>query len=444
MCKDVRVQAAKEAALRRLLLAVSRELREPANGVLAAAALLARRESVAQDPEASFCARALGASCRLLLGIVQNVLCMRRVETGELEVSAEAFDPAAAADDVLQVCRLSSAGAATVTLRAAPLPRAVVGDASVFTQGLQNLVTNALRFEAGRGVRVWLRCEAVAASEDATHALLATVADQGRGLTAEEVETVFRAYAAAPSERGGGTGLGLFVAREYARRAGGDVTVVSEPGKGAAFTLRLPVRVTAADAEDWAQRVAAAGAALPAPQSAAGRPRSPSPPPRSSVAPDGLSTPPPKRQHSAAGRRLRVLLAEDHELNRLLVQRLLSQAGFDVRTAVDGADALQQLRAGATSFHLALLDMAMPELSGPEAARAFRAWEAERSTPSASRLPIVALTANVLEQHAAECAAAGMDAFLTKPLRAGALAQLRDMAADYAARTSAQSGGFLD
>lgn len=126
------------------------------------------------------------------------------------------------------------------------------------------------------------------------------------------------------------------------------------------------------------------------------------------------------------------------------MQRLLSQAGFDVRTAVDGADALQQLRAGATSFHLALLDMAMPELSGPEAARAFRAWEAERSTPSASRLPIVALTANVLEQHAAECAAAGMDAFLTKPLRAGALAQLRDMAADYAARTSAQSGGFLD
>jgi CheY-like chemotaxis protein len=127
------------------------------------------------------------------------------------------------------------------------------------------------------------------------------------------------------------------------------------------------------------------------------------------------------------------------------VKRLLElSAGFEVRTGINGKEALDALVAAFTAGcppHIAVIDMSMPVMSGPEATRAFREWEQAHLPPGAPRLPVLCLTANVLEEHAAECAAAGMDTMLTKPLRADALAGLRARAATYAAALTASSYG---
>jgi CheY-like chemotaxis protein len=403
-------------------------------------------------------------------------------------------------------------------------------------------VTNALKFENGRGVTVTVACRAggaggtaidAAAEEDGsaaaaaasaeakeaergggastTHTLEVTVTDRGHGLSAAECERIFQAYEAAPSSRGGGTGLGLFsacpfprssacacrhltislvvaavpaVSRACARRAGGDVSVRSAPGRGAAFTLRFPVRVRDDVAAAWDAALAQQVAAAPPAEESAAPAAAPTFAAAATAAGEPAAAPQQEQQQ------LRCLLAEDNKLNLLLVKRLLEQhAGFSVETAVNGREALDKLTSlcarRSTSPHVAVIDMQarprarvracvhccarpdvlcrpcrqcrqMPFLSGPgaftstrpsartaahaadapatraEATRAFRAWEAAqpREWP---RLPVYCLTANVLEEHRLECAAAGMDAgFLTKPLRADALADMRRVAEAHA------------
>ncbi len=126
VCKSLQSQKEKEQALRSLLLSISHELRTPAQSGLAASQLLAARGSVAADDEALFLVQAIGASCRLLLGMVSNVLSMRNIESGELEMHPSAFDPRAAVHDLLQVCRLGCATSDIVwTDEDEPLPAEV-------------------------------------------------------------------------------------------------------------------------------------------------------------------------------------------------------------------------------------------------------------------------------------------------------------------------------
>jgi CheY-like chemotaxis protein len=231
-----------------------------------------------------------------------------------------------------------------------------------------------------------------------THVLEASVADRGRGMSAQQCDSIFQPYEAAASSAGGGacstrcirhgyaaadvllfvagTGLGLFISRACARRAGGDVSVVSAPGCGATFTLRFPVHVPSAAAAAWAAAAAAfrqqpttekQSPTPPAAPAAPPPPGTPSPAKRARVeggaaaaaAPACVTAPPQQQQQ------LRCLLADDAMLNLLLVQRLLQQhAGFAVRTAVNGREAYDLLVAACVAGeppHIAVLDMQMPQ-----------------------------------------------------------------------------------
>ena len=443
VCRSLRGQAAREAAVRSLMLSVSRDIRTPAQSGLAAAALLAQHSSICADPESRVLVSAIQASCSLLLNMASNAVSLRSVEDGTLEMRPALFDPAEAIDELLRVCNLGRAGhdgadapkAAALAPGGRPLPARVRGDCALFCHALQNLLTNAIKYHDGTGVRVSVACEPGVAAPtsdlvneapttpaqtspgggsegwEPTHTLLVTVTDGGRGLTAEQQARIFNAYECAPASQGGGHGLGLYIARACARRAGGEVSVRSAPGQGSAFTLAFPVEIAKEEEPTPAS-----------PKRRRSEERAPSEMPIA-------ASPPGEVASDGGGAPLRALLADDNRLNLLLLSKLLPMAGFShVTVCDDGAQSLEALTSGEV-FHLVVLDMCMPT-PGPEVARSLRAWEAERG---AARLPLYCLTANVLEEHRAECESAGFDGFLTKPLRRENLAELRRHAQAYAA-----------
>jgi CheY-like chemotaxis protein len=198
----------------------------------------------------------------------------------------------------------------------------------------------------------------------------------------------------------------LAVSQAYAQLMGGTLSVESELGKGSTFTLRVPVRLL--DADEVAA-VAAANEASEAPQQAAQSPQEQHA--TADTAANKLEEAAQRRrakgaEEAAQPPQPRVLVADDHPLNLRLISRLLQLQGFEITAVADGGAALEALEAlteaGTVPFDLAVLDMNMPIMSGPEAAAAYRQWEAA-ARPDAMRLPIIALTANALEEHAAEC-----------------------------------------
>ena len=420
ICKDLSPQFGRDDVLRRLLVCVSRRLRDPATAVLVAAELL-----VAHVPDADAgLLSALGASCRLLLCVLRNVLSARAADELEPPPADAPFDPRAAACDVVNVLRTLYGAALELDAADASLPSVVMGDRELFCHILMNIAGNACKFEAGGGVRVHMRWD-----DDAAQQLVVAVTDFGVGVSDEDAASLFQPYEAAPAAQGGGAGLGLFVARRAARRMGGDI-VLEQPGAGTTFTLRLPVRPPAAacDAESAALSPCPSPGTLPA--AAAWQCQRPV---LLSGDEDGGAAP--------EGAALRCLLVDDHVLNLRVVSRMLLRAGFgSVDIAADGADALRKLRAAFAEGvppHCVLMDMCMPVMSGPEASAAFRDWELERTENALAapmRLPIVAFTANVLREQHAECMAAGMDAVAVKPLQRNDVEALLQCARTYAAQ----------
>jgi CheY-like chemotaxis protein len=258
---------------------------------------------------------------------------------------------------------------------------------------------------------------------DGTDMLRVSVRDSGRGLSDAEKLSCFNAYAKASLESGGGTGLGLFISNAFAKLMGGTLKVESKLGEGATFTLAVPVRILTD--EEVAASIAGSRE-LSAASTAIDVSTGLMPPLRGCkrLLPDA----------AASAQRYCCLLADDHRLNVMLMSRLLTLNGFEVTTAEDGLQALDALKSGKV-FDLAILDMEMPHLTGPEVCVAYRSYEAQRGIV---RLPVVSLTANVLQEHADHCFASGMDAFLTKPITAAAILQLRATAKQHAAERGAR------
>jgi PAS domain S-box-containing protein len=281
--RDTTEEVAAESALKDLLLSTSFDLRLNAQNILAAAALLAERPDIMADEAALFLAQMLHTSSNLLHNQVSGVIEMRKLERGEITVRNEAFSIRTLLGDVMQMCRMSlQHGTAAVAwadeAEVALLPDSVEGDAQHIAQIVQNLLQNALKFCAGSAVRVRATLERQGDGRQApsTTQLRVDVSDQGVGLTAEDCLRVFEAYEKAPVAEGGGTGLGLYTSRAFARLLGGDLTVVSRKGHGSTFTMRVPVRVLGLGGDsapiagaDAAVAPVAAGPPMPLPAPAA-------------------------------------------------------------------------------------------------------------------------------------------------------------------------------
>ncbi|MDR5651144.1 hybrid sensor histidine kinase/response regulator [Ruixingdingia sedimenti] len=387
--RDAAERAAEARA--RFLTVMSHEMRTPLHGVIAAMDLLGRGRLSRDQRRFLSIAQDCGQSA---LQQVDDLLALARHEEGaEPEV---AFDPAALAQTIAdQAATLAAAQGTRVILTVTDPARGTVsGLRRSFERALGNLVSNAVKVTHDGTVRITLD-RLHGGVPDGIVTLSVTVADTGPGIAAEDQTRIFDDFETLDwslTRPSGGTGLGLGIARRAVRAMGGEITLNSAPGAGSSFhfTARLARRDTAAP---------------PAPEPLP----APAPPAEDDIpcAPDPATF---------CADTLRVLLVEDNNINRTLMQAMLLRMGHAVTLAENGAAALDL--AAARCFDVIVTDVGMPVMDGAAAVQALRAGGG-----CSADTPVLGVTAHALPGDLMRFRAAGMDCVLTKPLRLDQLAE---------------------
>ncbi len=375
-----RAEAANRAKSQ-FLANMSHEIRTPMNAILGLTYLLEKKGLSTDTRE--MVTRIQGAG-RALLGILNDILDLSKIEADCLELDASPFRLSGLLSDIRSLTAAACEGKPVRVSASLPPPGAehLVGDALRLQQVLVNLGSNAAKFTEKGSIRI----EVVARQRTADRVRLRfAVLDTGIGIPADKQQEIFSAFTqadASPTRRFGGTGLGLTICQRLVAMMGGRLEVSSLPGKGSEFSFEIELEVVAD----------AATAAGPRPGSAAG------------PAAAAGSAPAPEATRLSG---LRVLVVDDSEINRDVASRILNAEGAQVTTAENGRQALDRLEYG--TVDVILMDIQMPVMDGHEASRRIR------RTQRLSSLPILALSAGALREQREAAMAAGMDGFISKP-----------------------------
>jgi PAS domain S-box-containing protein len=361
------------------LAVMSHEIRTPMNGVLGMMDVLETQGLTQQQRDSLGTMR---ESARSLLRIIEGVLDFSKIEAGALELEEAPFSLSELVGGAIATFRpqAESKGLTLTSFVAPDSADALVGDPTRVRQILFNLLANALKFTDKGGARLDVRTEPL--GEGRTRVVMA-VADTGIGLSDEQQARLFQPFAQADSSttrRFGGTGLGLSIVRRLAIAMGGDVTVESTAGKGATFNVKLELKAAPANSP-----------IVDLPRNAAGPAKGK-----------------PQRRKLIGGR---VLVVDDHPINRDVLVGQLRVLGVAADTAADGKRGYEAWRDG--DYAVVFADIHMPVMDGFEMTARIRGDEKDAGK---KRTPIVAVTANAMAGEDERCRAGGMDAYLSKPV----------------------------
>ncbi len=357
---------------------MSHEMRTPMNAIIGMTHM-AKTSDDADKKE--YCLDKIGEASTHLLGVINDVLDMSKIEANKFTLSPTAFPFERMLQKAVGIIgfRVEEKGQRFRMEVDPAIPGMIVADEQRLAQVITNLLSNAVKFTPEHG-SISLRAQKVREANGVC-TLQVEVADTGIGISEEQQRKLFRSFEQADggvSRKFGGTGLGLAISKSIVGMMNGRIWVESEEGRGARFLFTadvgrggdgsVPMENEAAAPEENAARGAYAG--------------------------------------------LRVLLAEDVDINREIAESLLAETGIIVDPAENGRVAYEKFRANPGAYSLILMDVHMPEMDGYEATRRIRAL----NVPEASAVPIVAMTANVFREDIEKCLAAGMNDHIGKPL----------------------------
>jgi signal transduction histidine kinase/ActR/RegA family two-component response regulator len=368
-------QVAKQASQAKgdFLAVMSHEIRTPLNGIIGMISVLLSQQL---DPAARDCVETIRTSGEALLSVVDNILDFSKIEAGRLELEQIAFDLRKLVESVIQIV---APDAAQKSLRITPristaVPSVVVGDPVRVRQILLNLLGNAVKFTPEGTIRVDV--EVQSRGKDFSE-LLFSVTDDGIGLSEAQQSRLFQAFNqsdAATTRQFGGTGLGLAISKRLAELMGGSIGIESHPGNGSSFWFTIRTQTS--------QKVVEL--------------------PRSTQLPSAATV---NRQTKH-----RLLLVEDNLVNQKVALMLLGRLGYQVDLAQNGFEATTAV--ARKKYDLILMDYLMPGIDGLETTRRIRS-----SADDFAQIPIIAMTAAAFIEDRNACLAAGMNDYLSKPVR---------------------------
>lgn len=370
--KALEAAAAASRAKSEFLANMSHEIRTPMNAIIGYAQLLQRDSNLPENIRSQI--QIINRNSQALLSLLNNILELSKIEYGQLAVRTSVFSPLDLFNDLVSLFqeRAMTKHLTLASFQSADLPPCIEADEDKIRRAVANLLSNAIKFTRQGGVQ--LNVSTLRSALDQL-LLVVEVKDTGPGITALELKRLFNRFEQASSGHNSdaGTGLGLYISREYARLMGGDLTVQSEPGAGSVFRLEVPVKASVLSA----------------------------------VALGGEEIPVLRRTPETPG--YRVLIVDDLADNREVLGQMLQTVGFEVQSAANGWEALRL--AFAWQPQLILMDARMPEMDGFETIRCLRA---RRTGPQPS---IIMVSAAAFEEDRRAALAVGADDFVAKPFR---------------------------
>jgi len=384
---DEMLRLAQEAnrAKSEFLSNMSHEMRTPLNAIIGMTTIGKGARNLERK---DYAFKKIGDASAHLLGVINDVLDMSKIEANKLELTLIEFNFEKLLQKVINVIhfKLEEKQQNFSVDIDRNIPPLLMGDDQHLAQIITNLLSNATKFTPQKGS---IRLEAVLEEETEDSCVLKIlVKDSGIGISAEQQEKLFSSFQQAESSisrKFGGTGLGLAISKRIVEMMNGRIWIESELGKGAAFVFTVQLKKSQAGKE---------GAQA-----------------------DGGGEDSDAEIISLKGHR--ILLAEDVEINREIVLALLENTELEIECAINGAEAVKMFKKDPGRYEMIFMDMQMPEMDGLEATRLIRAFETELQKDAQAQVPIIAMTANVFTDDVAKCREAGMNGHLGKPLDIG-------------------------
>ena len=360
---------------------MSHEMRTPMNAIIGMTGI---GKTTTDVDRKNYCLDRISMASTHLLGVINDILDMSKIEACKLELTSEEFELSEMLERIENIItfQIDAKKQEFTTVIADDVPEVLNTDEQRLSQIITNLLSNSIKFTPIEGI-ITLDISKTG-EEDNKHVLQFVIRDTGIGISDEQKAKLFQSFVQADgtiARKYGGTGLGLAISKSLVELMGGEIRIESELGKGSSFIFSIMTEKTRAELSDETD-------------------------------PDGDGRIMQGKFHEQCFRDLSILIAEDIEINREIVETLLEFTGINMDFAENGSEAYNKFIENPASYDIIFMDLHMPEMTGYEVTKKIR----QLDNPIAQNIPIIAMTADVFNEDIEKCLSAGMNSHIGKPL----------------------------